>query len=72
MALQSRSYILDLDHVKLSLEIFFILSFVIENQFHQLSGSTLIFVKNKPQKDANSLLRLILAAKLGYTESLVV
>ena len=41
-ALKSRSYILDLDHVKLSLEI-----------FYQLSGSTFIFVKNTDQKAAN-------------------
>ena len=38
MALKSRSYILDLDHVKMSLGIFFFLSCLIESIFHQLSG----------------------------------
>ena len=42
MALKSRSYILDLDHVKLSSGIFFFLSCLIESIFHQLSGSTFI------------------------------
>ena len=49
MALKSRSYILDLDHVKLSLGIFFLLSCLIESIFHQLSGSTFIFFKNTPK-----------------------
>ena len=53
MALKSRSYILDLDHVKLYLGIFFFLSCLIEIIFHQLSGSTFIFVKNTHQKAAN-------------------
>ena len=50
MALKSRSYILDLDLVKLSLGIFFFLSWLIESIFHQLSGSTFIFVKKTHQK----------------------
>ena len=53
MALKSRSYILDLDHVKSSLGIFFFLSCLIESIFHQHSGSTFIFVKNTHQKAAN-------------------
>ena len=59
MALKSRSYILDLDHVKLSLGIFFFLSCLIESIFHQLSGSTFIFVKNTHQKAANLMFCLI-------------
>ena len=58
MALKSRSYILDHDHVKLSLGIFFLLSCLRES-FHQLSGSTFIFVKNTHQKAANLLFCLI-------------
>ena len=50
MALKSRSYVLDLDHVKLSLGIFFFLSCLIESIFHQLSGSAFILVKNTHQK----------------------
>ena len=45
MALKSRSYILDLDRVMLSLGIFFFLSF-----FHQPSGSTLIFCQKHTPK----------------------
>ena len=59
MALKSRSYIFDLDHVKLSLGIFFFLSCLIENIFHQLSGSTFIFVKNMHQKATNLIFCLI-------------
>ena len=59
MALKSRSYIFDLDHVKLSLEIFFFLSSLIESIFHQLSRSTFIFVKNTHQKAANLTFCLI-------------
>ena len=59
MALKSRSYIFDLDHVKLSFWFFF-LGCLIESIFHQLSGSTLIFVKNTHQKAANLMFRLIL------------
>ena len=40
-----------------------------ESWLHQLSGSTLIFVKNTAQKAANLALRLILAAGMGYIES---
>ena len=53
MALKSRSYILDLDHVKMSLGIFFFLSCLIESIFHQLLGPTFIFVKNTHQITAN-------------------
>ena len=59
MALKSRSYILDLDHVKLSLGIFFFLSCLIESIFHQLLGSTFIFVKNTHQKAKNLTFCLI-------------
>ena len=59
MALKSKSYIFDLDHVKLSLEIFFFLSCLIESVFHQLSGSTLFFVRNTHQKPANLMFCLI-------------
>ena len=60
MALKSRSYILDLDCVKLSLGIFFFLSCLMESFFHQLLGSTFIIVKNTHQKFANLLFCLIL------------
>ena len=43
MALNSSSYILNLDHVKSSLVILFFLSYLIESIFHQLSGSTFFF-----------------------------
>ena len=46
MALKSRSYILDLDHMKLSFGIFFLLGCLIESLLHRLSGCTFIFVKN--------------------------
>ena len=59
MALKSRSYILDLDHVKLSLGILFFLSCLIESIFHQLSGPTFIFVKTTHQKDTNLMFCLI-------------
>ena len=42
MALKSNSYILDIDHVKLSLGM--------ESLLHQLLGYTFIFVKNTHQK----------------------
>ena len=60
MDLKSRSYILDLDRVKLSLGIFFFLSCLMESFFHQLSGSTFTFVKNTHQKGENLLFGLIL------------
>ena len=72
MALKSRGYGLDLDHVKLSLGIFFILICLTESLLHQLSGSTFIFVKSTHQKIANLALRLILAAGMGSIESFVV
>ena len=53
IALKSKSYILYLDHVKLSLGIFFFLSCLIESILHQHSGSTFILVKNIDQKVAN-------------------
>ena len=59
MALKSRIYIFDLDLVKLSLGIFFFLSCLIESIFHQLSGSTFIFVKNTHRKAANLMFGLI-------------
>ena len=40
-----------------------------ESKFYPLSGSTLIFVKNTPQKAANLAVRLILAARMGFIES---
>ena len=61
MALKSRSYILDLDHVKLLfLGIFFLLGCFIKSLLHQLSGYTFIFVKNTHQKAANIMFCLIL------------
>ena len=59
MALKSGSYILDLNHVKSSLGIFFLLSCLIEMIFHQLSGSTFIFVKNTHRKAGNLMFFLI-------------
>ena len=59
IALKSRSYIIDLDHVKLSLGIFFFLSCLIESIFYQLSGSTFIFLKSTHQKTANLMFCLI-------------
>ena len=50
MALKSRNYILDLDFVKLSLEIFFLLGCLMETLLHQLSGYTFIFVKKNTPK----------------------
>ena len=60
MALKSKSYILVLDRVKLSLEIFFFLSCLMEIFFYQLSGANSIFVKNTHQNAANLMFRLIL------------
>ena len=65
MALKSRSYILDLDHMKSSLGIFFFLSCLMESLLHQLSGSTFIFVKNTHQKSANLMFCLILPVAKG-------
>ena len=65
MALKSRSYILDLDHVKLSLGIFFFPSCLIESLLHQLSGSTFTFVKNTHQKATNLMFSLILPVGMG-------
>ena len=59
MALKSGSYILDLDHAKLSLGIFFFLSCLIKSIFHQHSGSNFIFVKNTHQQAANLMYFLI-------------
>ena len=59
MAIKSGSYIFDLDHIKSSLGIFFFLSCLIKSIFHQLSGSTFIFVKNTHQKAANLMSCLI-------------
>ena len=50
MALKSRSYILDLDHVKLSLGILFFLSCLIESIFHQLSGPTFFLLSKTHTK----------------------
>ena len=50
MALKSRSYILDLDRVQLSLGIFFFLSCLMKSFFYQLSASTVIFVKKHTPK----------------------
>ena len=64
MAQKSRSYIPDLDRVKLSFGILFFLSCLMESFFHQLSGSTLSFVKNTHQKAANIMFGLILPVAL--------
>ena len=61
MALKSRSYIIDLDHVKLSLGNFFLLGCLMESLLHQLSGYTFIFFKNTHQKAANLMFPLILS-----------
>ena len=61
MALKSRSFILDLDHMKSS----FFLSCLMESFLHQLSGSTFIFVKNTHQKSANLMFCLILPVAKG-------
>ena len=66
MALKSRNYILDLDHVNLSLEIFFLLGCLMESLLHQLSEYTFIFVKNTNQKAANFTFRLILPAAMVH------
>ena len=65
MAKKSRWYIFYLDHVKLFLGIFFILSCLMESVLHQLSGSTFIFVKNTHQKAASLAFRIILDAGMG-------
>ena len=49
MALNSRSYILDLDLVKFSFRIFFFLSSLTEIFLHQLSGSTFFCQKHTPK-----------------------
>ena len=55
MALKSRSYILDLDRIKLSFWIFFFLSCLMESFF-----TSFIFVKNTHQKAVNLMFHLIL------------
>ena len=50
MALKKEVIFINFDHVNLSLEIIFILSCLMEILLHQLSGSTLIFVKILHQK----------------------
>ena len=65
MALKSRSYILDLDHMKSSLGIFFFLSCLMECLLRQLSGSTFIFVKNTHQKSSNLMFCLTLPVAKG-------
>ena len=60
MALKSRSYMLDLDHVKLSQGIFLLLSGLIKVLLHQLSEYTFIVVKNTHQTAANLMFCLIL------------
>ena len=64
ISLKSRSYILDLDSVKLSLGIFFFLSCLMEIFFHHLSGSKFISVKNTHQKATNLMFGLILPVAL--------
>ena len=66
MALKSRSYILDLDHVKLSLEKK-ILCCLVKSLLHQLSITTFIFVTH--QKAANLMFRLVLPAGLVSIKS---
>ena len=61
-------FIFDLDHVKLSLEIFFIMSLngkLITTAFRIY----LFFVKNTHQKASNLALQLILDAGMGYIDS---
>ena len=59
MALKSRSYILDLDRVKLSLGIFFFLSFLMES-FPTSLQDLPFFVNNTHQKAASLMFDLIL------------
>ena len=70
--LNSKSYILDLDHVKLSLKIFFLLGCFMESFLHQRLGYTFIFVKNTHQKATNLMCRLILPVGMGWIETLEV
>ena len=63
MALKSRSYIIDLDRVRLSFGIFLFLSSLMERFFYQLSGSTFVLVKNTHQKAANFMFCLSPVAK---------
>ena len=65
MALKSRSYILDLDCVRLFFGNFFFLSCLMDRLFYQLSRSTYIFVKNTHQKAANLMFCLILPVAKG-------
>ena len=58
MVLKLRSYILDLVHLKLSLDIFFLLSCLMESLLQQLSGK-----KNTQQKAANLMFCLILTVE---------
>ena len=64
IAIKSRSYILYLYRVKLSLGLFFFLSGLSESFIHQLPGSTFIFVENTHQKAANLIFGLILPVAL--------
>ena len=54
-----KSYIYDIELVKLSLRIFFFLNCLMKNLFHQISGSTVICVKNIHQNIANLKFSLI-------------
>ena len=69
MALKSGSYILDLDHVKSSLGIFFFLSCLTKSIFHQLSGSSFIFVKNTHQKAKKIMFFLISPVAKTHVQS---
>ena len=61
MALRSRSYILDLDRVRLSFGIFFFLSYLMETiLFTSFQDLPFFWVKITHQKAANLMFRLIL------------
>ena len=64
MALKSRSYILDLNCVKLSLEIFFFMSRLMESFFTSFQDLPLFSSKNTHQKAANLKFDLILPAAM--------
>ena len=64
LALKSRSYIPDLNHVKMFLGIFFLMGCLMESFLHQLSGYIFILVQNTHQKAANLTFCLILPAAM--------
>ena len=70
MVLKSRSYILDLDRVMLSLRIFFFLSCLMESFFTGFQDLPLFLSNNTHQKSANLMFGIILPVHV--TDSCVV